>query len=154
MIKNKHLTRILACLLLMVFTTQVWAQGAEAPAAAGATSDAGSANDPVVKQTVGDVGLVVGMGAAGAIVGLSTLSFYEKPKEHWKNVTMGGAIGVILGVAVVAYLQATRTQDYDDEEESEESAKYFDSQDRQNWHNELFAKNQSTQPSFALNFNF
>lgn len=150
MIKNSYLNRILCILLVLFMSFQAFAQGA--PAEAPAEGGADATNDPIVKQTVSDVGIVVGMGAAGAIVGLSTLSFYEKPKEHWKNVTMGGAIGVILGVAVVAYLQATRTQDYD-EEESEESA-LFDTKQRNRWHEEIFQKNQSSQPTLAFNLNF
>jgi len=39
----------------------------------------------------------------GAVLGLSTLSFYDKPNEHTDNVTVGAAAGLLLGLAYVSY---------------------------------------------------
>ncbi|WII73073.1 hypothetical protein QJS83_04195 [Bdellovibrio sp. 22V] len=39
----------------------------------------------------------------GAILGLSTLSFYGEPEEHTDNITTGALIGFIGGVGYVAY---------------------------------------------------
>ena len=33
--------------------------------------------------------------------------FVEEPKDHLKNILVGGAIGVIIGVGIVAYKQAS-----------------------------------------------
>lgn len=38
-------------------------------------------------------------GLGGAVLGLSTLSFYGKPDEHIGNISTGFALGVIGGVA-------------------------------------------------------
>lgn len=56
-----------------------------------------------------DLYIVLGAGAAGAILGLSTLSFVDEPTKNLKNVSMGAAIGIILGVGIVIYNQATKT---------------------------------------------
>lgn len=61
-------------------------------------------------ETLTDLYIVLGAGAAGAVLGLSTLSFAEEPTKNFKNVSMGAAIGIILGVGIVIYNQATKTQ--------------------------------------------
>lgn len=49
----------------------------------------------------------VGISAgAGAVLGLSTLAFYQKPGEHMNNIVIGAAVGVIVGVGVAAYLMS------------------------------------------------
>ena len=57
-----------------------------------------------------DFAIVGATTALGALIGASTLSFVDKPKRHLKKVVVGGSIGVIIGVGVVAYLQATKSQ--------------------------------------------
>lgn len=54
---------------------------------------------------------VAGVGFAGSVLGLSTLSFVDEPGENLKNIVTGGAIGIILGVGVVAWKHATRSKD-------------------------------------------
>lgn len=39
----------------------------------------------------------------GAVLGLSTLSFYGKPQEHTDNITAGALVGLIAGIGYVAY---------------------------------------------------
>ena len=39
----------------------------------------------------------------GAVLGLSTLSFYGKPQEHTDNITVGALIGLVAGVGYVVY---------------------------------------------------
>ncbi len=90
-----------------------------------------SETDDVIKNTQNDILLVAGAGAAGAVIGLSTLSFVEKPSEHISNIWTGAAIGVIAGVIWVAYNSAQRNQeDLIDEEASLE----FNSSERFAWH--------------------
>ena len=55
-----------------------------------------------------DLYVVLGAGAAGAVLGLSTLSFVDQPTKKFKNVSMGAALGIIAGVGIVVYNQATR----------------------------------------------
>lgn len=56
-----------------------------------------------------DLYIVLGAGAAGAILGLSTLSFVDQPTKNFRNVSLGAAVGIILGVGIVIYNQATRS---------------------------------------------
>lgn len=53
---------------------------------------------PSVKSQVAKI-LLSSLG--GAILGASTLSFYDKPQDHLSNVAAGGMLGVILGSAYV-----------------------------------------------------
>ncbi len=46
---------------------------------------------------------VIFAGLGGAVIGLSTLSFYEEPQNHLNNVTLGFGLGLILGTAYVTY---------------------------------------------------
>lgn len=138
-LKNLLITLLILCFLTPAFAAE------QAASAEGGAEDSGS--DELVNQTIGDLAIIVGAGAGGAILGLSTLSFYEKPKEHWKNITVGGALGVIAGVAVVVYLQATRNQTIVEEEEeaSLKAAPDFDYFARKNWHQEVVASLKTTE---------
>ena len=49
---------------------------------------------PTVKSQVAKI-LLSSLG--GAVLGISTLSFYDKPQDHLSNVAIGGALGVVLG---------------------------------------------------------
>lgn len=39
----------------------------------------------------------------GAVLGLSTLSFYGEPQEHTNNITLGALVGFVAGVGYVVY---------------------------------------------------
>jgi hypothetical protein len=65
--------------------------------------------DTIMDDSIRDISLVVGAGAVGAVLGLSTLSFVDKPSEHMRNIAVGGALGIVVGVAVVIFSQATRS---------------------------------------------
>lgn len=86
--------------------------------------------DDFVKSTQNDLMLVAGSGAAGAIIGLSTLSFVDKPSQHLANIWTGAAIGVIAGVIWVAYNSAQRGQ----EVLVEEASLSFETNERVAWH--------------------
>lgn len=62
-----------------------------------------------VDDSLKDISIVLGAGTAGAILGLSTLSFVNSPSEHTKNIAVGGAIGIVVGVGIVIFSQATRS---------------------------------------------
>ena len=57
-----------------------------------------------------DIYTIGGSGLAGAIMGLSTLSFAENPSGKLKNIITGGALGIIVGVVIVASSQANKSQ--------------------------------------------
>ena len=68
----------------------------------------------VYGDPLGDITLVAACTVGGAILGLSTLPFTEEPGDHLKNIVVGGAVGLIIGVAAVAYMQANKSNmDYD-----------------------------------------
>jgi hypothetical protein len=104
---------------------------AQDPAAAAPTE--GAEEDDVLKSTKMDVLTVAGAGVGGAIIGLSTLSFYEKPSKHLMNIWTGAALGIIGGVIFVAVSHATKTEESLREEEANIN---FDSLERQRWHND------------------
>lgn len=64
----------------------------------------------LLDESLEDLTLVLGTGAAGALLGLSTLSFVETPKDHLKNIAIGGALGVVVGVGIAIFGQATKSQ--------------------------------------------
>jgi hypothetical protein len=51
-------------------------------------------------------------GLGGAVLGLSTLSFYGRPQEHLGNIAIGFAIGVVFGTVYVTYNTATKPKEY------------------------------------------
>lgn len=111
----KPLCSLLLALLLV--TPRAWAQ------------DAGGEED-IVKSTQSDLMMVGAAGVGGAVLGLSTLSFYDKPSKHIGNIWMGAAVGIIAGVIVVAVIHAQKTQ----ENMTEEASLHFDTRERSLWH--------------------
>lgn len=85
-------------------------------------------SDDIAQSTQNDLFLVAGAGAAGAILGLSTLSFMDKPSQHISNIWTGAAIGVIAGVVLVVYNSAQKNQ------EDLESSVDFQTHERVAWH--------------------
>jgi hypothetical protein len=51
---------------------------------------------------------------AGAVLGASTLPFYDEPGEHTKNIFYGAAIGAVVGVIISAYAGVKEGPDYED----------------------------------------
>ena len=84
--------------------------------------------DDIIKSTQNDIILVGAAGAGGAILGLSTLSFVDKPSKHISNIWTGAALGVIAGVIFVAYNSAQKGS------EDLQSSREFNSSERVAWH--------------------
>ncbi|HLE12092.1 MAG TPA: hypothetical protein VI754_12635 [Bacteriovoracaceae bacterium] len=72
---------------------------------------AGKSDFNVLDDSMRDAQIIIGTAAGGAILGLSTLSFVDVPEEHLKSVVVGAAIGIILGVGIVVYQQAGKSQE-------------------------------------------
>lgn len=106
------------------------------------------AQDDIVKSTQNDLMLVAGAGVAGGILGLSTLSFVDKPSKHLANIWTGAAIGIIAGVVWVAYNSAQRGQ----EGLLEEASTSFETNERVAWHEENFQKLTFKQVQFGTEF--
>lgn len=49
------------------------------------------------------VAIVLFSSIGGAILGLSTLSFYGEPQEHSENIAYGALLGLIGGVGYLSY---------------------------------------------------
>ena len=91
------------------------------------------ANDDIIKNTQNDIILVGAGGLGGALLGLSTLSFYDKPSKHVSNIWTGAALGIIAGVIFVAYMSAQKGSE---ELVSEHSSEEFSTRERASWHSE------------------
>lgn len=55
---------------------------------------------------------IVFAGLAGALLGLSTLSFYGRPQERLSYIPIGFAVGVIAGTVFTTYKAATEPRDF------------------------------------------
>lgn len=58
------------------------------------------------------LGTIVLAGIAGAILGLSTLSFYGRPQDKLSNIAVGAAIGIIGGTMYTTYKAAAEPKDF------------------------------------------
>jgi drug/metabolite transporter (DMT)-like permease len=97
-------------------------------ASAVANSVFAQSDDDIVKSTQNDIMLVGVAGVAGAVLGLSTLSFADEPSKHVSNIWTGGALGIIAGVIFVAYNSAQKGS------EDLQSSSEFNSSERVAWH--------------------
>jgi len=71
---------------------------------------------PAHALTLGDAALTVSISTvSGAILGASTLPFYEDSGKHTKNIFYGAAIGAVAGVLISAVAGVKESQD--DEED-------------------------------------
>jgi hypothetical protein len=111
----------------------------------------------ILKESVSDLTTVAAIGAGGAILGLSTLSFTEEPKDHLKNILVGGAIGIIAGVGIVAWQQANKSKTVI-ESSSADLKPGFSTAHRVVWQNsqikKKFLSHSKSTPSILYNFSF
>jgi hypothetical protein len=104
--KNARLSSVFAFLIYLSFMTyhtivDVYAQEEE--------------QKTFAQESFDDVSLIAAAGLGGGIIGLSTLSFEKYPRQHLRHVLVGGSIGIIVGVAIVAWMKATKSNLYDDD---------------------------------------
>lgn len=92
-----------------------------------------TAEDDIIKNTQNDILIVAGAGVGGAVLGLSTLSFYDKASKHISNVWTGAAIGIIAGVIFVAYSSAQKGSE---ELQTAVPSEAFSTSERVAWHSE------------------
>lgn len=90
--------------------------------------------DSVLQESMRDIITVGALGGVGAVIGLSTLSFAEEPSKKLKNIVVGASIGIILGVGVVAWQQATKSQESYQEAASLVPSYDFNTNERVVWH--------------------
>ena len=68
--------------------------------------------DILIEDSKSDLMVVGAAGAAGGLLGLSTLSFVDEPTDNTKNILIGASLGIIAGVAWVGLMQAEKTSSY------------------------------------------
>lgn len=108
----------------------------------------------VMDDSLRDISIVLGAGAAGAVLGLSTLSFVDTPSKHLKNIAVGGALGIVAGVAAVIIIQASKTTTAISATEVPLNSEKFASLSRQDFANQKIAKASLKEPSIGFNFDF
>ena len=108
----------------------------------------------LMDESLADLSLVLGAGAVGAILGLSTLSFVEEPKDHFKNISIGGAIGIVIGVAIAVSGQATKSQSSITQSIAPLNSNSLESLTRIDFSNIKIAKNYLVEPTVNYQFSF
>lgn len=91
----------LLIVLILVFSQMTWAQQ---PAPNGKS-----------EQSFGprkQIATIIYCGLGGAVLGLSTLSFYGRPQDQMKNIYLGFGVGVIIGTIYMTYQAATNPSEF------------------------------------------
>ena len=55
---------------------------------------------------------IIFAGLGGAILGLSTLSFYGRPQDHLSNIAIGFGVGIIGGTILMTYQAASNPREF------------------------------------------
>jgi hypothetical protein len=98
---TKSLAKVLlVTALVFSFATQSFAQGTD-----------GTNSKPSSSGPRKQLATILFMGLGGAVLGLSTLSFYGRPQDRLSNIAIGFAFGVIAGTSYVTYKAATNPQE-------------------------------------------
>lgn len=97
--------RLISIVLVMSFSVA-------GPVAFAAPKNAQKDNEMVTAGPRRHLSKIVFAGLAGAVLGLSTLSFYGRPQERLSYIPIGFAIGVICGTVFTTYKAATEPKDF------------------------------------------
>lgn len=92
---------------------------------------------------------IIFAGLGGAILGLSTLSFYGRPQEKLANIPIGFAFGVIVGTTYVTYKAATNPSEFYGVTKTEAIPNEFGSANERGLY-----LSQSGSPDLSLTWNF
>jgi hypothetical protein len=55
----------------------------------------------------GTVGAILLAGLVGGVLGLSTLSFYDRPQDNIRNITIGAGTGMIISALYLTFAMAS-----------------------------------------------
>jgi len=91
--------QILSFILIMSFSLSSFAQ---------APSQATTKKSGPKKQAA----TIIFAGLGGAILGLSTLSFYGRPQDKLSNIAIGAAVGIIIGTVYTVYKAASAPSEF------------------------------------------
>jgi hypothetical protein len=70
---------------------------------------------PVTQKKFGpkkQAAIIIFAGLGGAVLGLSTLSFYGRPQDKLANIAIGAAVGIMVGTIYVTYKAATQPSEF------------------------------------------
>lgn len=93
--------------LVLCFSFESLAQAPPAPGGGAAEPGLGQEKGKNLSGPRKQLATIVFAGLGGAILGLSTLSFYGRPQDKLSNIAIGFAFGVIGGTALVTFKAAT-----------------------------------------------
>lgn len=106
---RSFLTRMILVFVLCAFSLQALAQApAPAPVAPPVGEEKAKSSGGPRKQ----LATILFAGLSGAILGLSTLSFYGRPQDKLSNIAIGFAFGVIIGTSYVTFQAATNPSEF------------------------------------------
>lgn len=95
----RNLISLMVCFTMLLLT----------PCASFAASDKG---ESTVHGPQKQLSTIVFAGLAGAILGLSTLSFYGRPQDRLNNIAVGAAVGIIGGAVFSTFKAATEPREF------------------------------------------
>ena len=96
----KFIRKLVLCLFACTLVLQTSFATAQAPAGSTAMGARKRLN------------YIVLAGLGGAVLGLSTLSFYGRPQEKLSNIAIGAAFGIIAGTIMTTYQAASDPKDF------------------------------------------
>lgn len=102
----REMKRLVLVLLVLTTTSSAFAQNTPPPPGTPGEQKSNALSGPR-KQ----LATIVFAGLGGAILGLSTLSFYGRPQDNLRNIAIGFAVGIIAGTALVTFKAATNPQE-------------------------------------------
>lgn len=108
---KKNSTRLMQIILSIALGVSTFATSPEFAFAQAVGPSAGAEEKAELSGTRKQLATIVFAGLAGAIFGLSTLSFYGRPQDHLSNIAIGFALGVIGGASYTTYKAATQPYD-------------------------------------------
>jgi hypothetical protein len=98
--------------MCLFVASQSMAQAPPPPPPAGGIPGApGEGKAPGLAGPRKQLATIVFAGLGGAILGLSTLSFYGRPQEKLTNIAIGFAFGIMAGTVLVTYRAVTNPQE-------------------------------------------
>jgi hypothetical protein len=96
--------RLILCFILLFSSLNLQAQ-----------DNGNQGQDSTVVEKYGpsrQISTIVYMGLAGAVLGLSTLSFYGRPQDKLSNIPIGFGVGVVIGTIYMTYQAATDPDEF------------------------------------------
>ena len=98
------------------------------------------------------ISTIVYMGLAGAVLGLSTLSFYGRPQDKLTNIPIGFGLGVVIGTVYMTYQAATNPNEFYRETQIDYQPNFKAEKKADLLASDLYVKKES--PSFYYHWTF